>query len=111
VGLERGPLSLVRIIEEELNGKVAAPGIENRDYGRGDPLRLPRNTLYQLKLALTLPTGRVRSVGIVRLRTKTTEFFLCWSIILNGFCLFLVGLLDLLFDSEDGGSTFFPKCR
>jgi hypothetical protein len=22
-----------------LNGKVAAPGLENRDYGRGDPLR------------------------------------------------------------------------
>jgi hypothetical protein len=21
-----------------LNGKVAAPGLENRDYGRGDPL-------------------------------------------------------------------------
>jgi hypothetical protein len=32
VGLERGPLSY-------LNGKVAAPGLENRDYGRGDPLR------------------------------------------------------------------------
>jgi hypothetical protein len=22
-----------------LNGKVAAPGLENRDYDRGDPLR------------------------------------------------------------------------
>jgi hypothetical protein len=22
-----------------LNGKVAAPGLENRDYGHGDPLR------------------------------------------------------------------------
>jgi hypothetical protein len=28
-----------------LNGKVAAPGLENQDYGRGDPLRWPRNTL------------------------------------------------------------------
>jgi hypothetical protein len=34
-----------------LNGKVAAPGLENRDYGRGDSLRWPRDTLYQLKLA------------------------------------------------------------
>jgi hypothetical protein len=76
VGLERGPLSLVRITEELLDGKVAAPGLENRDYGRGDPLRRPRDTLYQLKLALTSPTGCGRSVGIVRLRTKTTEFFL-----------------------------------
>jgi hypothetical protein len=51
-------------------------GLENRDYGRGDPLRWPRDTLYQLKLALTSPTGCGRSVGIVRLRTKTTEFFI-----------------------------------
>jgi hypothetical protein len=36
-------------------------------------LRWPRDTLYQLKLALTSPTGCGRSVGIVRLRTKTTE--------------------------------------
>jgi hypothetical protein len=57
-----------------LNGKVAAPGLENRDYGRGDPLRSPRDTLYQLKLALTSPTGFGSSVGIVRLRTKMTEF-------------------------------------
>jgi hypothetical protein len=57
-----------------LNEKVAAPGLENRDYGRGDPLRLPRDTLYQLRLALTSPAGCGRSVGIVHLRTKTTEF-------------------------------------
>jgi hypothetical protein len=56
-----------------LNGKVAAPGLENRDYGRGDPLHWPRDTLYQLKLALTSPTDCGRSVSIVRLRTKTTE--------------------------------------
>jgi len=32
VGLERGPLSLVRSIEELLEWKkVAAPGLENRD--------------------------------------------------------------------------------
>jgi hypothetical protein len=49
-------------------------GLENRDYGRGDPLRSPRDTLYQLKLALSSPTGCERSVGIVRLRTKTTDF-------------------------------------
>jgi hypothetical protein len=78
VGLERGPHSLVRIIEELLEWKVAAPGLENRDYGRGDPSYWPRDTVYQLKLALTSPTGCGRSVGIVRLRTKTTEFgFTC----------------------------------
>jgi hypothetical protein len=75
VGLERGPLSLVRIIEELLEWTIAAPGLENRDYDRGDTLRWPRNTLYQLKLALILPTGCDRSVGIVRLRTKAPECF------------------------------------
>jgi hypothetical protein len=59
-----------------LNGKVAAPGLENRDYGRGDPLRWLRDTLYQLKLTLTSPTGCGRSVGIVRVRAGTTEFSL-----------------------------------
>jgi len=32
--------------------------------------------LYQQKLALTSPTGGGRSVGIVRSRTKATEFSL-----------------------------------
>jgi hypothetical protein len=37
----------------------------------------PRNTLYPLKLTLASLTGGDRSIGIVRLRTKTTEFFFC----------------------------------
>jgi hypothetical protein len=82
VGLERGPLSLVRITEELLEWKSSGSGSrKNRDYGRGDPLRWPRDTLYQLKLALTSPRGSGRSVGIVRLRTKTTEFFICCKIV------------------------------
>jgi len=32
--------------------------------------------LYPQKLALTSPTGGGRSVGIVRVRTKATEFYL-----------------------------------
>jgi hypothetical protein len=56
VGLERGPLSLVRIIEELLEWKSSGS-----------------------KLALTSPTGCGRSVGVVRLRTKTTEFSLVIS--------------------------------
>jgi hypothetical protein len=31
VGLERGPLSLVRITEEILEWKIEAPGLENPD--------------------------------------------------------------------------------
>jgi hypothetical protein len=32
---------------------VAVPGLENREYGRGDPLCWPRDTLYPQRLALT----------------------------------------------------------
>jgi hypothetical protein len=45
VGLERGPLSLVRTIEELLEWKSSGSGQENRINGRGDPLRWPRDTL------------------------------------------------------------------
>jgi hypothetical protein len=38
VGLERGPLSLVSTIEELLE-RSSGSGLENREYGRGDPLR------------------------------------------------------------------------
>jgi hypothetical protein len=74
VGLDRGPLSLVSTIEELLGKNSSGPGLENQEYSRGDPLRWPRNTLYPQKLALTSPTSGGRSVGIVRLRTKATEF-------------------------------------
>jgi hypothetical protein len=66
VGLERGSLSLVRIIEELLERTIAAPVYKTEINGRGDPLRWPRDTLYPLKLALTSPTSGGRSVGIVR---------------------------------------------
>jgi hypothetical protein len=37
VGLERGPLSLVSIIDEVLKRKSSGFGLENREYGRRDP--------------------------------------------------------------------------
>jgi hypothetical protein len=77
VGLERGPLRLVSTIEERLGRNSSGSCLENREYGRGNPLRWPRDTLYPQKLSLTLPTCGGRSVGIVRLRTKTTEGFFC----------------------------------
>jgi hypothetical protein len=51
----------------------ALSGLENREYGRWDPLQWSRDTLYPQKLALTSPTSGGRSVGIVRSRTKATE--------------------------------------
>jgi hypothetical protein len=63
VDLERGPLSL-----------VSGSGLENREYGRRDPSRWPRGTLYPQKLALTSPTSGDHSVGIIHSWTKATEF-------------------------------------
>jgi len=42
--------------------------------------------LYPQKLALTSPTGGGRSVGIVRVRTKATEFVCCFLYIFLLFC-------------------------
>jgi hypothetical protein len=57
-----------------LKGVHTDSGVEDREYGRGDPLRWPSDTLYPQKLALTSPTRGGRSVDIVHSRTKATEF-------------------------------------
>jgi hypothetical protein len=74
VGLERGSLSLVSATEELLGRKSSGSGVENREYGRRDPSRWPRNTLYPQKFAVTFPTSGGSSVGIASSRTKATEF-------------------------------------
>jgi hypothetical protein len=73
--LERGPLSLVRIIEDLLELKSSGSGLESEINGRWDSLCWPRDTLYPLKLALTSLTSGGCSVGIVCWRTKVPEFF------------------------------------
>jgi hypothetical protein len=72
VGLEQGPLSLVKNFSSYLEEIVAAPGLENRSYDRRDSLRWPRDTFYPLKLALASLTSGDRSIGIVRYQTKNT---------------------------------------
>jgi hypothetical protein len=54
--------------------KSSGSCLENREYGRKDPSRWPRGTLYPQKLAITSPTSGGRSVGIVRSRTQAMEF-------------------------------------
>jgi hypothetical protein len=73
VGLERGPVSLVRRSEELFQGNSDS-GLETEINGHGDSLRWPRDTIYPLKLVLTSPTSGGVSVGIVRWRTETPEF-------------------------------------
>jgi hypothetical protein len=59
---------------EELLGRISSgSGLENREYGRRDPLCWPRGILYRQNLALTWPARGGRSVGIVCSRTKATE--------------------------------------
>jgi hypothetical protein len=54
-------------------------GLESREYGRRDPSRWPRGTLYTQRLALTSPTSGGRSVGIFRSRNQATELQLCYA--------------------------------
>jgi hypothetical protein len=64
----------ILIIIKPINNKDS--GLESREYGRRDPSRWPRGTLSAKKLALTSPTSGGSSVGIVRLRTQATKFFI-----------------------------------
>jgi hypothetical protein len=73
VGLEPGPLNLVSTIEKLLGRKYSGLSLEIREYGRRDPSRSPRGTLYPQKLALTSRTSGLRSVGIVHSGTHATE--------------------------------------
>jgi hypothetical protein len=75
--------SLCNSLRQESKGRLASDfmplietssGIERREHGRGDPLRLLRNTLYPQKLTLNSLTSGGRSAGIVRSRTKATDF-------------------------------------
>jgi hypothetical protein len=72
VGLERGPLNLVRIIKELLKWRRSGSGQENRINDRGGGIRCAVHATPSLrkKLALALPASGGHSVGIVRLRTK-----------------------------------------
>jgi hypothetical protein len=79
VGLERGPLSLVsllRSIEELLELKKSSGSWSRKQRLTAVETRCADHVtpLYPKKLALTSPTGGGRSVGIVRSRTKATEF-------------------------------------
>jgi hypothetical protein len=65
--------------------KISGSGLKNRDYGRMEPSRWPRDNLYQQKLALTSPKSGGRSVGIVRSWTQATEL-LSTMILISTYC-------------------------
>jgi hypothetical protein len=76
VGLERGSRSLVSTTEQLLERKSSGSGLEIREYGRRDPSRWPRGTLYPQKLTLISSTSGGRSVSLVSSRTQAIEFSL-----------------------------------
>jgi hypothetical protein len=65
--------------------KSSGSCLENREYGRRNPSRWPRCTLYPQKLAITSPTSGGRSVDVVRSRTQTMEFFWWMNVFENVF--------------------------
>jgi hypothetical protein len=79
VGLERGPLVLVRTSEKLLETKGSGSGLENREYSRRDPSPWLRGTLYPQTLALSSPISGGRSVGIVL--SKTQRSLLCLFVV------------------------------
>jgi hypothetical protein len=77
VGLERGPLSLAITTEELLETKNSGSGLENRDRGRRDPPRWPRETSPSAKVGTNYADKRLSlgmTVGILRSQTKATKF-------------------------------------
>jgi hypothetical protein len=66
--------TIIITIEELLGRNSSGSGLESPEYGRGDPLHWPNNTLYPQKLALTSLTSGGHSVGIVCSWIKDTEF-------------------------------------
>jgi hypothetical protein len=76
VGLERGPLSLLSTTEELLDRQVAGPVYKTENTSVGIRHAYHVAPSISKKLAITSATSGGRSVGIVRSRTQTMEFFL-----------------------------------
>jgi hypothetical protein len=101
VGLEQCPLSLVSTIEEQLGRDSSSSGLENREYGRGDPLHWPHDTLHLQKLALTSPTSGSCSVDIGHLQAKAREF----SLVLVFLFVYIFILLPCIHKSNSSSYT------
>jgi hypothetical protein len=78
VDLERGPLSLVRIIEELIERKITGSGSKKSRLTAVGSVVLSTRHPLSANLALTSLISGNHSVRIVRFRTKDTEFSFFW---------------------------------
>jgi hypothetical protein len=105
VGLERGQLSHVCTIDELLERKSNGSGLQIWEYGRRDPSRWLRGTLYPQNFALTSSISGCRSVGRVRSRTHATEKEERKNFRLHNILIF-VHYLDVYWEAKLKGSEF-----
>jgi hypothetical protein len=96
VGLERGPLSLLSATEELLGRNNSGSGLEAENTAVGIRNADHVAPYTRQKLALTSLTSSGHSVGIVRLRTEATEFFLLF-VNTHYFILSFSALVNFLF--------------
>jgi hypothetical protein len=111
VGLEWGPLNLVRTIGELLERKNSGSGLENCEYDRKGPSRWPRDIICSQKFALTSLTSGCRSPVIFRSRTETTDFVCCFVVFVkqwfwNKLCAYLFGNWLEVAEGRKGKATF-----
>jgi hypothetical protein len=109
VDLERGPLSLVSTIEELLGRKSSVSALERREYGTREPSPWPRGTPQSPNVGTIFAiSGCCHSVGIVRLRTQTTEFSLSLSLSL---CILTLPYICLTVDSNRQYNRVCTLCK
>jgi hypothetical protein len=74
LGFSAEMMKLMTINQQEIfPPRALISGLENREYGRRDPSRWSRGSLYPQNLALTSPISGGGSVGIVRSWIQATE--------------------------------------